>query len=115
MSLPSDLPPDEARLRVLETWLLLILDRVRASLAHLEQQAAIQRKSEQAKPPPEWTLETSINGRTPLTVHAGDCRMGGSQVRTRPLSREDAIRALTVGGVKACEFCRPNSELGILD
>ncbi|MFE5941543.1 DUF6233 domain-containing protein [Streptomyces sp. NPDC056480] len=33
----------------------------------------------------------------------------------RPLSRDDARQALTDGGIRACEICRPDSELGILD
>ncbi|MFE0201081.1 DUF6233 domain-containing protein [[Kitasatospora] papulosa] len=114
MSTSSDLPPDEERLRVLETFLVLTLARVRERLDHLQRQAAIQRKSELQRPPPDWTLEISINGRTPITVHAGECGMSGSQVRTRAIKREEALRALAEG-VKACAFCRPDSELGILE
>ncbi|WP_353963902.1 DUF6233 domain-containing protein [Streptomyces sp. NBC_00233] len=33
----------------------------------------------------------------------------------KPLSREEARRALTDGGIRACEICRPDSEPGILD
>ncbi|MFD7233671.1 DUF6233 domain-containing protein [Streptomyces sp. NPDC059881] len=114
MSTASDLPPDEERLMVLETFLVIMLARVREQLAHVRRQAAIHRKSELQKAPPDWTLEISINGRTPITVHAGECGMGGSQVRTREISREEALRALAEG-VKACAFCRPDSELGILE
>ncbi|WP_351234207.1 DUF6233 domain-containing protein [Streptomyces sp. NPDC002133] len=113
MSEPSDLPPDLPRLHVLETFLVLTLARVRERITHLEQQEAIRSRAERQQPPPEWTLEISINGQSPIGVHAGDCRMGGSQVRTRQITREQAARALAEG-VEACRFCRPDSELGIL-
>ncbi|NUK08956.1 hypothetical protein HRW18_13250 [Streptomyces lunaelactis] len=69
---------------------------------------------ERTKPPPEWTIEMSLNGQTPLAVHTGTCTMGGKQARTREIGRDQAARAIA-DGVKACEFCRPDSELGILD
>ncbi|MFD7232106.1 hypothetical protein [Streptomyces sp. NPDC059881] len=59
--------PDEERLMVLETFLVIMLARVREQLARVRRQAAIRRKSELQKPPPDWTLEISINGRTPIT------------------------------------------------
>ncbi|WP_176733047.1 DUF6233 domain-containing protein [Streptomyces agglomeratus] len=57
----------------------------------------------------------SINGRTPLRVHAGECGMGGKQVRTKEISREEAVRQLVYEQVKACDICRPDTELGILE
>ncbi|MDV9192294.1 DUF6233 domain-containing protein [Streptomyces sp. SR27] len=42
-----------------------------------------------------------------------DCRMAAPH--RRPLSREEARQALTAGGMRACEICRPDSELGILE
>jgi hypothetical protein len=114
MSAPFDLPPDLGRLRVLETFLVAILARVRERIRHLEQQAVIHEKIERQKPPPDWTLEISINGRTPNAVHVGGCGMGGNQVRTKVISRQDAIHALA-DGIDACPFCRPDAELGILE
>ncbi|OEJ21971.1 hypothetical protein AR457_39290 [Streptomyces agglomeratus] len=114
MSAPFDLPPDLPRLRVLETFLLAILARVRERIRHLEQQAVIHEKIERQKPPPEWTVQISINGHTPVAVHVGACSMGGSEVRSKAISRQDAIQALH-GGVSACSLCRPDTELGILE
>ncbi|MFH8577095.1 DUF6233 domain-containing protein [Streptomyces zaomyceticus] len=47
------------------------------------------------------------------SVHLGDCRMASKHVR--PLTDEQARRALAVDGIRACEICRPDAELGILD
>ncbi|MEU7039379.1 DUF6233 domain-containing protein [Streptomyces sp. NPDC046237] len=53
-------------------------------------------------------------GRPPSRpVHIGDCKLADPQ--KGPLSSDDARRALTEGGIRACEICRPDSELGILD
>ncbi|MGX1886492.1 DUF6233 domain-containing protein [Streptomyces sp. NPDC055287] len=111
MSAPFDLPPDLPRLRVLETFLLAILARVRERIRHLEQQAVIHEKIERQKPPAEWTLEISINGHTPMRVHVGEeCALSGTQVRTKEVSRQEAIRWIG-DGVEACGLCRPDSEL----
>ncbi|MGW1736284.1 DUF6233 domain-containing protein, partial [Streptomyces sp. NPDC001999] len=45
-------------------------------------------------------------------VHTGDCGMGGK--RTKPMTREQALRALTEDGITACAYCRPDRELGVL-
>ncbi|MFI8962031.1 DUF6233 domain-containing protein [Streptomyces sp. NPDC053493] len=47
------------------------------------------------------------------SVHLGDCRQASHH--TRPLTREQALQAITSGGLRACEICRPDSELGVLD
>ncbi|MGC4928117.1 DUF6233 domain-containing protein [Streptomyces sp. DT117] len=47
----------------------------------------------------------------PLEVHADRCPMAGK--RLRPVPREEAM-ALLVGGLPACAYCRPDTELGIL-
>ncbi|MFD7446714.1 DUF6233 domain-containing protein [Streptomyces sp. NPDC059909] len=99
---------------MLETFLIITLARVREQIAHHEQQAVIHRKAQRQKPPAEWTMEISINGRTPIGVHVGECRMGGTQTRTKAITREQVVRALSEG-VEACRFCRPDSELGLLD
>ncbi|MGW1735322.1 DUF6233 domain-containing protein, partial [Streptomyces sp. NPDC001999] len=44
--------------------------------------------------------------------HTGDCGMGGK--RTKPMTREQALRALTEDGITACPYCRPDRELGVL-
>ncbi|WP_406054148.1 DUF6233 domain-containing protein [Streptomyces sp. NBC_01077] len=46
-------------------------------------------------------------------VHIGGCQLAARP--RKPISREEARRALTDGGRRACEICRPDSEPGILD
>ncbi|MFF2522457.1 DUF6233 domain-containing protein [Streptomyces liangshanensis] len=63
---------------------------------------------------PEWVLERGISQhRTPLAVHAGDCGMRG--MSTVPLTRAQAVEALTVRGVRPCPLCRPDTALGVLE
>ncbi|MGX1886508.1 hypothetical protein [Streptomyces sp. NPDC055287] len=83
MSAPFDLPPDLPRLRVLETFLLAVLARVRERIRHLEQQAVIHEKIARQKPPAAWTLEISINGHTPVAVPVGGSSMGEARSAAR--------------------------------
>ncbi|WP_217236030.1 DUF6233 domain-containing protein [Streptomyces sp. AC555_RSS877] len=109
----NDFPPDLPRLRTLETWLQLNLDRVRRQITDAEKREAEQQYGVEHRPPaPDWMLELSLGGRHPIQVHAGGCDMAGK--RPRGVSREAALRAL-VEGVAACGHCRPDSELGFLD
>ncbi|MFF5924266.1 DUF6233 domain-containing protein [Streptomyces flavochromogenes] len=39
------------------------------------------------------------------SIHIGDCSLAARH--RKPLSREEARRALTDGGMRACEICRP--------
>ncbi|WP_328671756.1 DUF6233 domain-containing protein [Streptomyces sp. NBC_00328] len=48
----------------------------------------------------------------PDAVHTGDCGMAGEN--TRPLAREQALRAITEDGVTACPYCRPDTDPGVL-
>lgn len=105
------LPPDLPRLRTLETWLTLALDEVWQKVAQVQQQET---QTRHAPPPvPDWVVEMSLTG-TPQRVHVGGCRMGGTQARTKPLARDQALRALTEG-VEACGICRPDTDLGWLE
>ncbi|KIZ16810.1 DUF6233 domain-containing protein [Streptomyces natalensis] len=107
----NDLPPDLSRLRTLETWLQLTLDRVRQQIVVAEQRAAQQQRAI-PPPPPDWVLQLSIGGEgRPIAVHAGGCPSAGR--RARPVSRDQAMRALTEG-LEPCALCRPDTELGIL-
>ncbi|WP_189935804.1 DUF6233 domain-containing protein [Streptomyces sulfonofaciens] len=110
----SDLPPDLPRLRVLETWLLYMLDRVRGRIASLERREAERRRGARARPPvPDWTIEMGIGrGRPPVYAHVGGCPTAGG--RLRPVGRAEVVRALTEG-VPACPQCRPDSALGLLE
>ncbi|MFE3577823.1 DUF6233 domain-containing protein [Streptomyces vinaceus] len=109
----SDLPPDLPRLRTLETWLSMSLDRVRQQIAVAEKQAAVEAARREPPPPPPWLIEHSIGvGRTPVRVHVGGC--WDARSRCRPADRDMARRAL-VEGVEACTHCRPDTALGVLD
>lgn len=106
----NELPPDLLRLRTLETWLQLTLDRVRQAIIVAEEREV--RQQVVAPPPPDWVVQLDV-GRDahPVAVHVGGCGTAGR--RARPISREQAIRALT-DGLEPCALCRPDSELGIL-
>jgi hypothetical protein len=107
----SELPPDLPRLRTLETWLQLTLDQVRQAITAAQQQEALQQRAV-PPPPPDWVLQLSIGGEgQPIAVHVGGCRTAGR--RARPISRDQAMRALTEG-LESCALCRPDTELGIL-
>ncbi|MEU0398375.1 DUF6233 domain-containing protein [Streptomyces sp. NPDC006208] len=109
----EDLPPDRERLRVLEIYLALTLDRVRAQIAYLDQQAAVRRGSDLPALVPDWVLERGIGqGAPPLAVHVGGCHTAGKRVHT--IGRSQALKALA-DGVEACSHCRPDTGLGLLD
>ncbi|WP_306192151.1 DUF6233 domain-containing protein [Streptomyces sp. MK5] len=110
----TDLPPDLPRLRTLETWLLLTLDRVRRQIADAERREQERRRGERARPSiPDWILESSLNRNAPpLAVHVGGCHMAGKRWKAVP--RDVALRALSEG-VDACGHCRPDAALGYLD
>ncbi|MER7693861.1 DUF6233 domain-containing protein [Streptomyces sp. NPDC097610] len=82
--------------------------------------AAEQRREEErqrgaaARPPaPGWVIEQALDGHSPAVyVHIGGCHMTGK--RCRGVQRDQALRAL-VDGVDACPYCRPGTELGVLD
>lgn len=110
----NDLPPDLPRLRTLETWLALTLDRVRRKIADAERREAERQHGIQARPPaPEWLIEQSLSRTVPpVYVHVGDCHMAGK--RSKPASREQALRALA-DRVDPCPHCNPDAILGFLD
>jgi hypothetical protein len=106
-------PPYLARLRIIEAYLRFQLQQVEKWIA--EEEAKIER--DQARrplpPPPEWLIEQGLTNRAPTFVHRGDCWNVGK--RSRGVDRDQAVRALTEGGVPACSHCRPDTELGLLD
>ncbi|MFC9460004.1 DUF6233 domain-containing protein [Streptomyces sp. NPDC056983] len=109
----SDLPPDLPRLRTLETWLAMSLERVRRTIADTERREAEQRYGQEHRPPaPDWLIEMGLGGRDPVYVHVGGCHMAGQ--RSRGVERDQALRAVA-DGIDACPHCRPDTELGVLD
>lgn len=64
---------------------------------------------------PSYVLSYLRAGGQPTadSVHTGDCKQVSHH--TKPLTREQALQAITSGGLRACEICRPDSELGVLD
>jgi hypothetical protein len=64
---------------------------------------------------PQYVLSfLRVGGKaTADSVHLGDCRM--TSHHTKPLDEGQARQAITSGGIRACEICRPDSELGVLE
>jgi hypothetical protein len=71
-------------------------------------------QGEQARPePPDWMIEYGLNrDALPTAVHTGECTMAGK--RSKPTD-SDTVRRALAAGVKPCQFCRPDTELGVLD
>lgn len=107
----SDLPPDLLRLRTLETWTALQLDRIREAIREAEIVEAAERRLRDAVPPPvpDWEAEVSAMG---STVHVGGCALHGGRVKAVGI---DQARRLLVEGAEACPACRPDTALGLLD
>ncbi|MFG2617785.1 DUF6233 domain-containing protein [Streptomyces sp. NPDC048507] len=110
----SDLPPDLPRLRTLETWLVVSLDRVRERIAAEEARQAELAARRPPAPAPDWELELDL-GQRPVAVHVGGCGMGGKGLRSRAITRNDALRLLGVDRLEACPYCRADADLGVLD
>ncbi|MFF7705336.1 DUF6233 domain-containing protein [Streptomyces lydicus] len=105
-----ELPSDLNRLRTIETYLQLQLQRVQRQVAEAEQWEASRQSAAQSRTPPEWTLQMGIGvDPSPVAVHHGECT-GGK--RLRRITRRDAIEALSVG-VLPCALCRPDRELQV--
>ncbi|MFD9793402.1 DUF6233 domain-containing protein [Streptomyces sp. NPDC059070] len=103
---------------------LLFLERVQRTdpaRTHRWIEQERQRVAEEAArrpplPPPDWVIAYVRRGadkpRLPEGVHIGGCSMAPGQPTA--ITRERALAALSEG-VPACSFCRPDSELGVLD
>lgn len=107
-----DLPPDLPRLRTLELWHQLWLQRIQAAIAEAEAQEQRQQKeAAHNRPVVAYRIQQQhMTDRRDGYLHLGDCTMGNG----RPCTRQQALEALGAG-VTACEFCRPDTELGILE
>ncbi|MFF8387856.1 DUF6233 domain-containing protein [Streptomyces kanasensis] len=104
-------PPDLDRLLVLRHWLALALAEADTRIAQLQAEQAAHRRA--APPPtPDYRIQRSLGAvRAPVKVHLGGCGMG----RKAPGVSEDTARRALAEGVPACEVCRPDTELGVLD
>ncbi|MFF5894366.1 DUF6233 domain-containing protein [Streptomyces argenteolus] len=104
------------RLRIVREWQAYQLGRTDRTIAELEQREAAAARAARTLPPPEPSWKLSVlragAGARPDAVHTGDCGMGGGS--TRPMTREQALRALTEDGIPACPYCRPDRDLGVL-
>lgn len=108
------LPPDLPRLRVIETYLRLLLQLVREAITTAERREQEKAHGAVHRPStPDWVLETGIgSGNGAVYLHVGGCYMAGKRVK--PVARDVAARAIAEG-VEACSHCRPDTELGMLD
>ncbi|MEU0426455.1 DUF6233 domain-containing protein [Streptomyces canus] len=136
----SELPPDPPRLRAIlahldqqitdhETvgiYLRLQREAVQAALAQAE--APPQRRPgrpakgaaplramgiAQVQPRPQFVVQQkrTPRGPEPAIIHLGDCSMIEGTPHT--ISEHDARVSLTDPNLEACQFCRPDTELGM--
>jgi hypothetical protein len=105
--------------RSVRAWLLRRLRRTDGTITEPERRKTVATLVVRAAPPPPrgWKLAMRRAGAggaepAPDAVHTGDCGMAGKN--TKPLAREQALRALTEDGVAACSYCRPDTDLGVL-
>ncbi|AKN74995.1 hypothetical protein QR97_39645 [Streptomyces sp. PBH53] len=102
-------------LRFLERVQVQDLERTRRWIADEERREAERLQGAQHRPPPpDWLIEHGLNRHNVQQVHTGECWAAAQSARTRPLTRAQALQALTEG-VTACTQCRPDTALGLLD
>ncbi|WP_371793055.1 DUF6233 domain-containing protein [Streptomyces sp. NBC_01471] len=122
---PDPEPTTAERLQMLQFLLRVQLQQVEQTrrwieAAEREVQEEQRRQERAAQPPPEWVAQNGV-GAGPPTIHT---TLGDSAdtcwdaevdyARVRPISREQALRALTVEGAYPCIQCRPDTVLGLL-
>ncbi|MCG7203985.1 DUF6233 domain-containing protein [Streptomyces arenae] len=135
----SELPPDPARLRVIlahldkqladhetiGTYLRLQHAAVQAALDQAEQPPPRRRSARpvkggrslpalaQARPETGYIVQQrrTARGPEPAVIHVDDCTM--IEGAPHPITPHDARAALTDPNVTGCDFCRPDTELGI--
>ncbi len=113
----DDLPRDLAQLRTLRVWHAIWLDRIERAIGMAEQREREleRRRAMDAVRAPDWVIEYGLNrDALPNAVHLGECEMVPKGMRVKGVDSDTARRAIA-GGVKACTFCRPDTELGLLD
>ncbi|MFF4401707.1 DUF6233 domain-containing protein [Streptomyces sp. NPDC001480] len=72
------------------------------------------RSEERRPPPPEWLIPYGLKRTNVDAVHTGECWAAAKSGRCRPVTRQQALKALRQR-VPACVHCRPDTALGILD
>lgn len=105
-----------AQLRFLRRVQAADLARTDRWIADAERLAAEHARRRPPPPPPDWCVQYGMGGRAarPAMVHTAECWIPGA-ASMDAVSREQAIEALTRGGVPPCVLCRPERELGVLD
>lgn len=100
-------------LRFLERVQLQQLDQTRRWI-HQEEQRQAEVTARQPLPtPPAWVVEQGIGvGHQVVAIHQGWCTMAGRRVK--PVPRDEALRLLGEDAGRACQQCRPDTELGVL-
>lgn len=96
------------------------LERTRQWIATMKRKAQEEQyaKERAEQPRPEWVAQRGV-GTGPPTIHTtlGDPEACWDAevdyARVRPISREQALRALTEEGAQACIQCRPDTVLGL--
>lgn len=102
-----------ALLRFLERVQVGDLARTRQWIADEEQRQTERAALHPLPEPPDWIVEQGIGvGRRIVAVHQGWCRMSGK--RTSPVTRDEVLRLLAEDPERACQQCRPDTELGVL-
>ncbi|WP_371648079.1 MULTISPECIES: DUF6233 domain-containing protein [unclassified Streptomyces] len=108
--------PRLAALLFLERVQLDDLARTRCWIESERQRAAEEAARRPLPPPPDWVIAYVRRGagkaRLPEGVHVGGCSMAPGQPTA--VSREQALAALAEGA-PACDFCRPDTALGMLE
>ncbi|WP_409468524.1 DUF6233 domain-containing protein [Streptomyces sp. HC307] len=115
----EDLP---SRLELLHFARRVFVQQATAGLAQIdrwiadeERREAERREAEAQKPtPPEWLLQYGLNRRNADAVHTGDCWAAAQSGRCRPVGRAEALDALR-HQVPTCQYCRPDTALGVLE
>jgi hypothetical protein len=128
----AQLPPDARRLRAIlafldeqiagnETvgiYLRLQRDAVRTALARTDERPAPRRRSSAG---PAFARARGFvvqqkrtpNGPEPAVIHMSECTM--AEGTPHPIGAHEARAALIDPNIEPCTFCRPDSELGMLD
>ncbi|MER6983557.1 DUF6233 domain-containing protein [Streptomyces carpinensis] len=99
----------------------MVVQQATAALAQIDgwiaaeqRREAERRRGAEIRPPaPEWLVEVGLNKNNLVAVHTGDC--WDPDKRARPVTRAEALDALTRLQAQACSKCRPDTALGVLE